>query len=302
MPPRRSNRLRLLAVLCLQAVVTHADPPPVEPTALDQAEALFGQRRYAEAQPLFEAALTADPTNLQALLHLGKLAIKRSAYDQAVEFFGRAVVQAPDDADTLFELGAASSLYADTLGTSLKALQAARRGRSALERSVELAPANLIHRQALLEFYATAPLIAGGSKHKALAQADAIAKLDADQGAFAHANLQRLDHDLAGAMTTLATVIERAPDNYFALFQFGRCAAESGIALQRGLAALQHCLELTPPEKAAPPAVVWWRIGQIEQQLGRLPAARAAFLEACTLAPHESQFAADLAALPPQDA
>lgn len=70
---------------------------------------------------------------------------------------------------------------------------------------------------------------------KAYAQADAIARSDAAQGAFARANLHRNEGDYAAALVTLYVILKNSPDNYFALFQFGRCAADSGLALSRGL-------------------------------------------------------------------
>ena len=159
-------------------------------------------------------------------------------------------------------------------------------------------PTNLIYRQGLLEFYSSAPALVGGSMKKAYAQAEAIAALDTDQGAFAHASLHRVEGNHEAALTALAAIIERVPENYFALFQFGRCAAESGLQLPRGLEILQRCLELPAPDQAAPPAVVWWHIGKIQAQLGDHGAARTAFIQAQTLAPHEKRIAADLAALP----
>src|SRR5690606_18778134 len=135
-----------------------------------------------------------------------------------------------------------------------RALGQALRGRNAMERAVELAPDDLSFRQGLLEYYASAPGIAGGSMDKAFVQADEIARRDLDRGAFARAHLQKAQDNLAGAMETLAAVLERAPDNYFALFEFGRCGALSGLHLEKALAALQRCLELPAPDKGSPPA------------------------------------------------
>ncbi len=292
-PVPRLSRLTLIALLAASALSMLRAASPV----FDQASALFNERRYAEAQPLFEELLTTEPDNTMVLMHLGKLAAKRRERALAVDYFKRAVELAPDNAELQFEYGAACGLYADTLGTSLKALREALRARKAMERSVELDPDNLIFRQGLLEFYSSAPGIAGGSMSKAYAQADAIAALNPDQGAFARANLQRAEQDLAGALVTLGGVLERAPDNYFALFQFGRCAAESGLELERGLAALRRCLSLPAPDKGAPPAYVWWRIGEIQARLGQTDAAREALDRAVALAPNDERVAEAAAAL-----
>jgi tetratricopeptide (TPR) repeat protein len=279
-------------------LVTALSARSAELASLDAAEALFEGRRYAEAQPLFEAVLETEPDNTLALLHLGKLAAKRGERELAVDYLERATRIAPHDAELLFEFGAASCFYADSLGTSFKALLAVRRGREAMIKSIEMEPNNLVFRQGLLEFYAGAPAIVGGSMRKAHAQADAIAAIDPDHGNFARANLQLAERDPAAAMTTLEAMIQRAPDNYFALFQFGRCAAESGLQMERGLSFLARCLELPAPDKAAPPAQVWWRIGQIRSRQGDIAGAREAMLQAQTLAPHETRIATEIAALP----
>lgn len=266
---------------------------------LAEAEALYGELRYAEAQPLFEAVLAADPTSRSALLHLGKLAAKRRDRAASVDYLKQAVELDPDDAELQFEYGAACSFHADSLGTSLRAALQARRGRLAMERSVELAPDNLMFRQGLIEFYSSAPGIVGGSMSKAYAQAAAIAERDANQGAFAFANLKLVEKDYRAALDTFAQVLANAPDNYYALFQFGRTAAESGLDLAAGLTALRRCLEVPVPDKGAPPAYVWLQISRIAAQQGDPTAARIALEEACRLAPNDARLVAALAAMSP---
>gem|GEM_PF-591444 len=264
-----------------------------------EAEAMFNERRYAEAQPIFEAVLETDPQNPRALLHLGQLANKRGDRALAVKYLAKAVAIAPDHAELQFEYGAASSLYAGSLGMSFAALGAARRGRDAMQKAVALAPSNLMFRQGLLEFYAGAPSLVGGGMKQAHAQAEAIAALDPNQGAFAHANLHRAEGDHPAALSSLASILERDPDNYIALFQFGRVAAESGLELERGLQNLHRCLELPAPDKGASLASVWWRIGQTLSRLGNLPAAREALEQAQSLAPHDARITKEIADLPP---
>ena len=264
---------------------------------LSDARSLYDESRYAEAEPLFAAVLAGAPDNRDALLHLGKLAAKRQDRATAVDYLKHAVALNPDDAELQFEYGAACSFYAATLGTSIRAAWHARNGRIAMEKSVKMAPENLIYRQGLLEFYCSAPMIVGGSMAKAKAQAVAISALDVNQGAFAKANLQLVEKDYAGALITLTSVLERAPDNYFALFQFGRTAAQSGERLADGLVALRRCLELKTPDKGAQPAYVWWHIGKILTQQGDRAAARLALETARQLAPFDSRIAKALAEL-----
>ena len=192
-------RFTLLVLLASVSASASTDVPP----PLAEAHALFAERRYAEAQAVFESILAAEPENTDVLMHLGKLAAKRRERQLAVDYLQRAVDLAPGNAELQFEYGAACGFLADGLGTSLKALRFAHRSRKAMERAVELAPDDLVFRQGLLEFYASAPGIAGGSMRKAYDQADAIASRNLDQGAFARANLQRVENDHAGALVTV---------------------------------------------------------------------------------------------------
>ena len=286
-------------LICIFALVSATLAAQLtEPGSLEDAEALFHERRYAEAQPLFEAVLAAESNNTRALLNLGKLAAKRDEHELAVSYFERAVKLAPENAELQFEYGAASCLYAGSLGMSFKALGAVRRGRDAMIKSVEMEPTNLTFRQGLLDFYAGAPSLVGGGMAKAYAQADAIAAIDPDRGSFARANLHLAEDEHQQAMTALNSILERNPDNYFALYQFGRCAAESGLQIDRGLAVLERCLELPAPDKGAPPAYVWWRMGQIYSRQGKIETARESMQKAQILAPHDPRIAEELAKLP----
>ena len=201
----------------------------------------------------------------------------------------------PEEARYHFEYGAAAGLFAGTLGTNFKALGYARQASKSMTRAIELDPENLNYRQGLIEFSLEAPPIAGGGSKRAHAQADAIARRDPAKGAFAHAAIYRAEGNHAAALDTLSKLIALSPENYFALFNFGRCAAESGERLEQGRTYLEKCLSLPAPDQGAPPAHVWWNIATIEKQLGNRTAAIAALEQATTLAPHDRRIAEDLA-------
>lgn len=263
--------------------------------SLDEAKQRFDERRYAEAQALFEALHQSYPDHPEALMYLGKLAAKRGERVSALDYFKRALELRPDEAAYHFEYGAACGLYAGTLGKTFKALSYARRAGQSISRAIELAPEDLTYRQGFIEFCLEAPAFAGGGSNRAHAQAEAIAQRNPSAGAFAHASIYRAEGKHPAALATLAELIALDPDNYFARFNFGRCAAESGERLDEGLTHLRACLSLLAPDQAPPPAHVWWNIASIEKQLGNRPAALAALREATSLAPHDLRIADDLA-------
>lgn len=264
-------------------------------TPLDDALELFSELRYAEAEIAFESLIEKYPDHPQVLLYSGKLAAKRNDHKVALRFLEQAMQLRPNDADFCFEYGAASGFYAGTLGTSLTALTHARRASKAMLRAIELEPKNLAYRQGMIEFSLNAPALAGGGHKRAYVQAEAIAEIDAARGAFAFAGIHRAQGDHTAAMVALDALIAVSPDNYFALFNFGRCAAESGERLVEGVASLQKCLTLPAPERAAPPAEVWWNIATIQKQQNDREAAIHALEQAVALAPQHRRIAEDLA-------
>ncbi|MDB4473561.1 tetratricopeptide repeat protein [Opitutaceae bacterium] len=262
---------------------------------LEEARELYAERRYAEAEQAFAELENQYPNSPEVLLYAGKLAVKRREWVTAIDFLERAQQLQPDDAEISFQLGTTAGLYAGSLGKSLSALAQARRASKAMLRAIDLNPDNLSYRQALIEFSLNAPALAGGGHKRAHDQADAIAQIDAAQGAFAHAGIHRAAGDHTAALLALDDLIAVAPNNYFALFRFGRCAAESGERLSEGLTRLEKCLTLPAPERAASHAEVWWNIATIQKHRNDRAAALSALEQAVAMAPQHQQIAADLA-------
>lgn len=272
--------------------------PAADAAGLDDARALYEGQRYAEAQALLEELADREPGNAAVHHYLGRLARKRQDLAAAVEHLKTARDLAPDDPAIIFDYGATSSLYAENQGTSLRAAMAARNGRAALERAVELAPDNLDYRQALLEFYAYAPGIVGGSVRKAYEQADAIAARDERRGTYARGNLLVQEKRYPEALAVWRELRDAHPDDYWVLFQLGRTLAQSGGDPAEGIAALQQCLELPRPEGAPGPSRVNWNLGKLHRDRGDIEEARAAFRAALLIEPLNTEIATDLARLP----
>ncbi len=265
---------------------------------LDRAQELYHAHRYAEAQELFERVAADEPDNVVALHYLGRLARTRQDLAAAYKYLGRARELAPEDANVVFDYGATASLYAETQGMSIGAAFAARAGRSAMERAVELDPENLDYRQALLEFYANAPGIVGGSLKKAHEQATAIGERDARRGTYAQGNLLIQEKRYDEALTIWRELRKDTPDDYWVLYQIGRTLAAAGGPPDEGIAALQRCLALPRPEGAPGPSRVNWYLARLQREKGDIPAAREAYRAALAIEPLNQEMATEMAKLP----
>jgi tetratricopeptide (TPR) repeat protein len=276
----------LLAFLLLAALGAAAP----DPVAYAAAVALYGQKRPLEAQQAFETLARANPDNGDIQFYLGRLALQRDDQEKAVGYLERAASLAPANSHVHLKLGDAYGISAQKAGL-FSQLGWARKCKAEYEKAVELDPGNIDARWSLMEFYRQAPGIAGGGTDKALAQALEIKKLDVARGGIAVATVYAADGKFSLAFAEFDAALKLRPDDYAALYQFGRLAALSGQELDRGLAALQQCLALPLPEGQPGPAPVHWRRGNILEKKGDKPGARAAYTEALRLDPKFSQAA-----------
>lgn len=272
-----------IPVLLLLSIVGRAAP------SLDEAKALIDQRNYPAALQLLEQITAAEPASAEAFFQLGRAAMT----------LGDDPAFAVPNLEKAVELNPASSLYqlrlGDAYGRSAQKAGAfskfglAKKCKAAYEKAVELDPKNIDARVSLMNYFQQAPGIAGGSKDKALTQAQEIKKLDASRGRFAFATLYLAEKKYDQAFAEFEEVLKEKPDDYAALFQTGRLAALSGERLDRGLDVLRQCLTMTPPEGQPGHAAAHWRIGFILEKKGDKAGARTAYEASLKLDPRFPQ-------------
>ena len=314
------NSLRpfLAFALCLTVALATADP-----AALDAARALYKEKgKSAEAQKAFEAIAAVDPKCAEAHFFLAQLALRRSDNDKAIALAEKAVALAPGNADYHHTLGDAFGSAAEKASV-FSQFGLAKKCVAAYEHAVALAPDKVEFHQSLLEYYRQAPGLVGGGMDKALAEAGVITKLDplaghtsyvtvlagdkkfdearlhaaelkkldSMRGRMALASLYSAEKKFDQALAEFDEVLQTAPDDYAALYQLGKLAAQSGQFLDRGLAALRRCLELTPGKTDPGHPAAHWRIGNIHEKKNDPAAARAAYQAALKLEPNFTQAA-----------
>lgn len=293
------HRLPRLLLLVLAQLAPAATALAADPAALEAARALYRERgKSAEAQAAFEALAAADPQDPAAQLHLGLLALRRDEPAQAIAYLERAVQLSPDDGRNHQALGDAYGRSAQK-ASLFQQLGFAKKCLASYQRAVALAPDRVEFRQSLFEYYRQAPAIAGGGGEKAAAEAAAIKRLDPAAGRIAFATLYVSEKKYGEAFAQFDEVLATSPDDYTALYQVGRLAALTGHSIDRGIAALRRCLELTPPVGPAVPAPahVQWRLGTLLEKKSDVAAARAAYAAALKLDPNFASASESLAKL-----
>lgn len=275
----------LAGLLLLASPGLAASAPPAR-EVLDAAHDLIQNRRLPEARQPLQDLLAREPQNLDAALLLAWVYDGLGRRDEAIDLLAPFVETHPANARLLGVYAGQCMLRAGELGIGFRALRLARRGRELMERAVELDPGNVAYREGLVDFYHQAPAIAGGSLKKARAHADALAKLDPVRGAAWQASILVQEKKFPEALAACDTALAARPDDYAALFNFGRTVAESGLRLDEGERALRGLLERVPRVGQPSHASVWFRLGLIAERRGDRAAAVAAHREALKLEPN----------------
>jgi len=294
-------------------------------------EQLFRAGRLDDAQAAFQARLSADRNDANAMYFLGRIALARQKPGDAAEWFEKAARR--DDANALYHYWLGSALGEEAQNANkLRQPFLARRVKASFERAVQRDPTMVEPRLGLVDFYSVAPGVMGGSMTKAREQAGELLKLNPMRGHMAMARIAARERDAAGEEQELRAAIEAAPDSTppylnlaallrrqsrwddaFAIYErwigirpndplpralWGITAGQSGRNMERGERELDFYLA-NLPEDVSPVTVsaVHYRRGQIYERTGRLDRAKAAYDEAVRLNPRNTEAKAARAAL-----
>lgn len=297
MPRFRDIRGCFASLFVAIAVIANA-ASGAEPSAGDLSAAieLFNAHRYPEARAALEKIVAREPRNAAAQHYLGRTIAARNdteAFEESLRPLAKAVELEPNNAVYL-------GIYGGTalqLAGRNNSISAATNGRDAMEKAIAIDPDYIVAREGLFQFYQRAPWPFGSSS-KAAAQLEEIRKRDPDLATILGVVSKTRTNDFAAAFKLCDDVLQRHPDNYVALYHYGRTASIAGQNLERGLECLRRCLQLEPPTPASPThSHTWQRMGSILEQLKRPTEAREAYETALKLDPTNRQAADALAKL-----
>ncbi|HKB92540.1 MAG TPA: tetratricopeptide repeat protein [Opitutaceae bacterium] len=270
-------RIHFLALLGLGLAA-----PALAETPLESAIVLYRDQKLSEARTALQKITVDEPTNAEACYYYGMTLRHRGderALDDALPWLEKAVQLQPENAVYLADYGGTSLQFARVH----RSLSAATKGRDAMEKSLLKNPGNLDTREGLYQFYTQAPWPLGSSS-KAQIHLGEITKRNPDRGILIGIQAKTDAKKYDEAFQLCEGILAKKPDDYIALYQYGRTVSASGKNLERGLACLQKCINLTPPGPSSPqPTHAWFRIGTLQEKLGRPADARAAYETALKL-------------------
>ena len=303
--------------------------------AAQSPETLFKEGKYEDAKRAFQAQLATNARDANALFYLGRIAEEQDRFNEAVDWYERALKINDTSATYHFWLGSATGALAQR-ASKIKQPFLARKVKGAFERAVQLDPKMLEPRIGLVDFYTMAPGIMGGSKEKARQQADEIRKLHPFRGYFMDARIaareknpaaegQAYEAALAAAKASAPdslapwyslaswyrrnnrvdeafaiydSIMQRKPDEMPVHASFGAVASMTGKQLERGEQELKFYLA-NAPRDVLPQTLsfVRYHLGQIYEKTARSDAARAEYAEAIRLNDQNADAKKALAAL-----
>ena len=153
------------------------------PALLEEAQRQFGTGNYLDAIATLRSVISQNPLSAEAFYWLGRSYYEIRDFDNAVSHAEKSVALEPQNSVYRDWLGRAYGAKADRE----RSFSVARKVKKQFEQAVRLDPSNIMAREDLQEFCMQAPWIVGGNKDEALAQVDAIAKIDPIEGHLARA-------------------------------------------------------------------------------------------------------------------
>ncbi len=174
------SELRTCFLFCLLLGISNSLHGESE---LEKAIRLIKGKNFQEAQVLLDRVVQTDPRNAEAWYEMGVLQRATGNLQKALEYADKSIQINPGKAsyhvlrgNTLGPLAQQANMF--------RASGLAKDGREALEKAVQLEPANRTAFLALFNWYFNVPAVGGGSLDKAKALAERTQALDPSRGHY----------------------------------------------------------------------------------------------------------------------
>lgn len=212
----------------------------------DSDETPIGLQRYETGDwsgtvEAFEPVLASDPVNETALFYTGKAILQQERFEQAIPYFERLTTAYPDTADYWMWLGRAAGLSASEASV-FRAKRFVNVLKEAFGRALEIEPFHGPTQVALVQFYAEAPFIVGGSMRRARAHAEAAAEGSEAYGDMAWGIYYTYERDYDKALEHLTAATDAGIGEGMAYVFLGRTYAALGDE-EKAVAAYERTFE-----------------------------------------------------------
>jgi tetratricopeptide (TPR) repeat protein len=176
---------------------------------------------YTKAIQALQAAAAKDPQNGDVHLLLAKSYLEMEQLDAAIRSAEKAVAIDPQSSQYHEWLGKAYGEKADKAGWPPTKISLAKKTGKEFETAVQLDAKNFSARQALIEFYCSAPAFVGGGEEKAPPQIQELAEMDVAEGHYAQGNCRRQKKDFTTADTEFTKALESNPKSPELIYDIG---------------------------------------------------------------------------------
>lgn len=202
-------------------------------TAGQEDEKPEGVIRYEEKDwngtiAAFGQVLAADARDETALLYTGKAVLQQERFEEAIPYFERLTQAYPKNPDYWMWLGRAAGLSASRASV-FRAKGFVKVLRASFGKALELDPDHAEAHIAMVQFYAEAPFIVGGSMKKSRAEAEAAAQSDKASGDLAWGIYNYFDGEYETARAHLEAARDAEIKMGMAYVFLGRVYAELGL-------------------------------------------------------------------------
>lgn len=274
---------------------------------IETAKKLVDERKFAEASKMLTPIKSESPDYAAAQFYLGRIAFEAKKYDDAEDFFEKAVEKNDKVAEYHSWLGNTYGVIAQDANV-IKQGMLAPKMKKEWEKAIALDPKDLDSRTSLIQFYLQAPGFMGGSVDKAKEMANQIIKIKPAEGhrqlgnvylsekksveaekefkemakadpayVSALANFYVKEKKYDQAFSLFEDALKSNPDDMLAIYQLGRTAAVTGQKLERGEECLKKYLTYKPKINEPSLAGANMRLAQIYEKKGKKPEAKKLF-------------------------
>jgi len=149
--------------------------------SFEKGEKLFVDKKYDQAQVVFENYLKSNPNHLKTIEYLGDIAGQEKSWDKCIGYYKKLKNLKPNEANYYYKYGGALGMKSLEVN-KFKALGMISEVRSSFEKAIALNPKHIEARWALIELNLQLPGIVGGSESKALKYSEELREISPVDG------------------------------------------------------------------------------------------------------------------------